>query len=252
MTDRLTLGREHALRRADSPSKRRMKRFALGGAACGLFLIMMIAAAVQGTPTVTPRQNPAELPSAAPIEEPSPMPSMTPAEPDPTSDAVAAVIGTIFFALLAAVVLVIIVLVVRALVRAWRDRPLRISDGIEVGAALEGQPQPAEPEAAAPAIRRGIAGALRMIDDRPVPNDAIIAAWLGLEESAADVGITRGLSETPSEFALRIMTQRASITDAARELLRLYERVRFGGYVAQESDRDAARASLQCIEEGWR
>lgn len=229
-----------------------MKRFNLVGAACGLFLIMMIAASVQGVPMITPPQNPAALPSATPLEESSPMPSMAPVQPDPTSDAVAALIWFVFLALVAAAIVLIVVLVVRAVARAWRERPLRTTDGSEVGADADALAQPAEPEASAPVIRRGIAGALRIIDDRPLPNDAIIAAWLGLEESAAEAGITRGVSETPAEFALRIMTQRAGITEAARDLLRLYERVRFGGYIALEQDRDSARTSLQRIEEGWR
>lgn len=229
-----------------------MKRFALVGVVAGLFLIMMIAASVQGTPTITPPSDPADLPPATPIEESPTMPSMGPVPPDQTSDVMATVIGSVFFVLLAAAAAVIVVLLVRALARAWQDRPLKRTDGIEVGADLEGESQPAEPEAAVPVILRGIAGALRVIDEGPVPNDAITAAWLGLEESAADAGITRGVSETPSEFTLRIMTQRVGITDAARDLLRLYERVRFGGYVALESDRDVARASLARIEEGWR
>ncbi len=230
-----------------------MKRLFSVGAVVGLFVIMMITASMQGTPTIMPPHDPLDLSPAKPLEESSsPMPSMEPLPPDPASDAITAVVGSILLALLAALVAVIVVLVVRAIARAWQERPMKMTDGIEVGGDLDSQSHHAEPESVAPAIRRGIAGALHVIDDRAVANDAIVAAWLGLEESAEDAGMTRGASETPAEFALRIMSRRAGITEAARELLRLYERVRFGGYEAVESDRDSARASLRRIEEGWR
>jgi hypothetical protein len=180
------------------------------------------------------------------------MPTMAPIPENPTSEIVGAIIGFVFLALAVVAAILVLLLVVRALARAWRDRPLRTQEGVETALDLHEQAADAELDVAAPVIRRGIQGALRAIDERPVPADAIIAAWVGLEESAADAGITRGVSETPSEFALRIITRRSGITDAAGELLRLYERVRFGGYAAEERDRTSARVALQQIEEGWR
>ena len=82
--------------------------------------------------------------------------------------------------------------------------------------------------------------------------DAIVAAWLGLEQSAADAGAARGKSETPGEFALRVITLRDGLSRDARTLLGLYQRVRFGEHDADEADRAAARRALQHLEEGWR
>ncbi|WP_194419875.1 DUF4129 domain-containing protein [Microbacterium abyssi] len=229
-----------------------MKRLAYTAGLLGLFAIVMLAASVQGTPTIRPPDlaqvdgEPFEVP------EPTASPSGSPAPlPEPGSDLVEAIIGVIFliFALVAATLIAI--LVVRALMRAWRERPLQRRDDGGVAFEMSGEGLQ-EPDAAAPAIRRGIDGALRSIEERATPTEAIIAAWVGLEESAADAGLTRGRSETPAEFALRIITRRAGITQAATELLRLYERVRFGGHVADEVDRAAARAALKTIEEGWR
>lgn len=230
-----------------------MKRLAGIGAVIGLFLIVMVAAAVQGRPTIdlapSEPRDPATLP---PLPEDSPMPSMTPLPENPASDIIGATIGFVFLALAVVAVTFLLILLVRALMRAWRDRPLRNQDGDATGFDVQEQAVDAEPDVDAPVLRRGIDGALRTIDEREIATDAIIAAWVGLEESATDAGLTRGVSETPSEFALRIITRRSGISDAARELLRLYERVRFGGYVAKEHDRDAARTALQRIEEGWR
>lgn len=228
-----------------------MKRLAYTAGLVGLFAIVMLAASVQGTPTITPpdlaridgeRFEPPE-PTMTPDGSPTPL-------PERGSDLTEMIIGAIFliFALVAATL--IVTLVIRALMRAWRDRPLRRRD--DGGAAFELSGEDSPEDAAAPAIRRGIEGALRSIEERTTPADAIIAAWVGLEESAADAGLTRGRSETPAEFALRIITRRAGITDAATDLLRLYERVRFGGHQADEADRTAARAALKTIEEGWR
>ncbi|MGO2747472.1 DUF4129 domain-containing protein [Microbacterium sp.] len=228
-----------------------MKRSALVAGIVGLFAVVMLAASVQGIPTITPPTLPpgeADIPS-------DPAPTATPDSgppPEATNDIVGMIISILFLLVGAAVVIVLGIVLVRALMRAWRDRPLRVREGDDAAHDLGMQDLTQEADAAAPAIRRGIEGALRSIDDRVAPTDAIIAAWVGLEESAADAGLSRGLSETPSEFAVRIITRRAGITEAARDLLRLYERVRFGGYVAEETDRAAARAALRLIEEGWR
>lgn len=230
-----------------------MKRLVGVGVVIGLFFIVMVATAVQGTPSINfAPTEPRDAATPPPVLDESPMPVGTPLPKNPASDIIGATIGFVFLALAAVAAILILVLVVRALMRAWRDRPLQTQDGDATDFEVQEQAVDAEPDVAAPVIRRGIQGALRTIDERSVATDAIIAAWVGLEESATDAGMIRGASETPSEFALRIITGRSGISDAARELLRLYERVRFGGHVAEEHDRDAARTALRRIEEGWR
>lgn len=228
-----------------------MRRLTVLTIVTGLFLIVMIAAAVQGLPQINPPLfKSQQLPP--PVQTAEPMPSATPAPlPEASSNLVGTIIGIIFLLLAGAAAVLVLVLVIRALLRAWRDRPMRFRDGSAVASDLREQPEPTEPEVAAPVIRRGIEGALRIIDERAVPTDAIVAAWIGLEESAADAGLARGASETASEFALRIITRRAGISDAAQQLLRLYESVRFGAYTASEDDRAIARAALKLIEKGW-
>ncbi|MDP3951220.1 DUF4129 domain-containing protein [Microbacterium sp.] len=231
-----------------------MRRFAAAGSVVGLFLIMMIAATVQGTPSIEPAPSePRGGASMPPMIQETPMPGMTPIPENPESEIIGAVIGVIFLVLGVIALILVLLLILRALVRAWRDRPLRTQEGVATSFDLQEQGA-ADPESdvSAPVIRRGLQGALRTIEERPIPGDAIIAAWVGLEESAMDAGLIRGVSETPSEFALRIITRRSGISDAARDLLALYERVRFGGHVADERDRDTARRALQHIEEGWR
>ena len=230
-----------------------MRRSFLLGGIVVLFVVVMLSAAVQGVPRITPpTAEPQEIDPIVETAQPLPQGDPTPL-PEPENEVAGTIVAVVFFALLAAVVLFVLLLVARALVRAWRERPQRLRDGDDVGFDLLDEATAADDDAAAaPVIQRGIDGALRTIDERRVPSDAIIAAWVGLEESAADAGISRAPSETASEFALRIITRRRGIEEAAARLLGLYERVRYGGHVADEVDRDTARAALRIIEEGWR
>ena len=79
--------------------------------------------------------------------------------------------------------------------------------------------------------------------------DAIIAAWVGLELSAERAGFVRSASETPSEFTRRIVSRAAGSAADVDTLLRLYERVRFGDYLANERDRIRAREALRRLRE---
>ncbi|GAA1524359.1 hypothetical protein HD600_000043 [Microbacterium ginsengiterrae] len=233
--------------------ERRGGRVSLAVGILAAFGAVMLAASVQGTPTLTPADFLSSTPAPVVLPDEAASPLATPMPlPEPSNDVVGAILGVIFLLLGAAVVALLATLLVRALMRMWRDRPHRRRDTAEVGAETVSTEAPREADAAAPVIRRGIAGALRIIDERADPHDAIIAAWVGLEESAADAGLVRGRSETPAEFTLRIITRREGITDAATSLLRLYEQIRFGGHASGEDDRAAARSALRMIEEGWR
>ena len=219
-----------------------MRRWIGAVVVTALLVLAMIAAATQGAA----RFDPPDF-SFGPMPAPSPqMPTQAPPEGlAPPDDAggggAAAVVTYILIALVAAVIIFVIVRIVRALLRAWRDRlPVRPSSTED------------DPERAAPALRRGIAAAVEAIDGHRDPGDAIVAAWAGLEHSAADAGLTRGVSETPAEYTLRIVAHRTAVDGDVRALLVLYERVRFAGDAPGESERAAARRALSAIEEAWR
>jgi len=239
--------------RPTTDAGRGVRRIALVSAVAALFLIVMIAAAIQGAPTFRPSE-PVPALSAQPV--PTTMPGETglpeEVEIDPTSAAVVQAFAVVLMLLVAAGVIALLVILARALLRAWRNRPTERRDGAEVAAEAAEVAAVPEPEVVVDAVRRGIAGALQAIDERALPTDAVIAAWVGLEESAADAGVTRAPSETPGEFALRVITRRSGIEDDAAELLTLFEQVRFGAHEATESERDAARTALRRIDEVWR
>lgn len=224
-------------------------------AIAGLFAAVMFAVAAQGLPQF------GEWPGSGGEKSPDSVLLPAPAESSPPplepreDSLLLTIIGFVLAALSIAAVLVAAYFGVRSLIRSlmrlWRDRPLARQEAAPIdAAAVAGAPVNAEPDAAT--IRRGIAEALRTIGERPAPGDSIVAAWVGLEESAADAGAGRGLNETPSEFTVRIVGAREGIAADVRMLLALYEQVRFGGHDADEDDRATASACLRGIQAGWR
>ncbi|WP_337005263.1 DUF4129 domain-containing protein [Microbacterium sp. LB12] len=218
----------------------------------GFFAVVMFAASAQGTPQFGPWPIEGAEPTAV-DNTPAPMESAPPPPPpeQPADSAILAIIGYVAAALIVAAVLAMVYLGVRYLLQLWRNRPLARRGAADVAVEVVAAPvADADPDAAV--IRRGIDEALRTIDERPEPGDSIVAAWVGLEESAADAGAGRAANETPSEFTVRIIGRRKGIADEVVVLLRLYEEVRFGGHVADDDDRARAATCLRGIQEGWR
>lgn len=224
-------------------------------AVAGAFVLVMLIASVQGLAQFTTTQSDQEeAVQPLPTQPPSTETPLFPPEP-PKDNLFLTILGIVLGCLILAAVLAVLYFIVRALIRfliaAWRERP----SGPRDGAAIDAQASvgtPIDDAVESEVIRRGIAEALRTIDGHPVPGDSIVAAWVGLEESAADAGAARATSETPAEFTVRIIGQRGGIAEEITVLLGLYERVRFGGYRAEEDDRMLALQCLQAIEEGWR
>lgn len=81
------------------------------------------------------------------------------------------------------------------------------------------------------------------------PGDAVVAAWLRLEEAAAHEGAARQPHQTATEFTTALLTRYTTGDPAALDELRgLYQRARFGppGQVG-EADAAAALAALDRI-----
>ena len=108
-----------------------------------------------------------------------------------------------------------------------------------------------EPEPDMPALRTGIELALQVLDEQREPADAIVRAWLGLQETAEESGIVRQPAETPTEFTSRILSRAFADDRAVRTLLRLYLRTRFGDHPVTTDDVAAVRAALQELVRTW-
>jgi hypothetical protein len=137
--------------------------------------------------------------------------------------------------------------------RWWAGHPSRAATSRNSVAVESTSEIPAgpEPEPDMPALRTGIELALEVLDEQRDPADAIVRAWLGLQETAEQSGIVRQPAETPTEFTSRILSRAFADDLAVRTLLRLYLRTRFGDHPVTADDVAAVRAALQELVRTW-
>jgi hypothetical protein len=143
--------------------------------------------------------------------------------------------------------------IARLLWRWWAGR--RSRGAATVHSAVVGMPQVIrvvpDPEPDRPALRTGIEHALQVLDEHRDPTDAIVRAWLGLQETAEESGIVRQPAETPTEFTSRILSRAFGDDRAVRTLLRLYLRTRFGDHPVTSDDVAVVRLALQELVRTW-
>jgi hypothetical protein len=156
------------------------------------------------------------------------------------------------------VVIGIAALILAFLLWRWYSRrPPRKSFGLrEIGALSAPAPTPVakqepEPEPEAPVLLKGVERALRELDEEHEPADAIMRAWLGLQQTAEDSGILRRAAETPTEFTTRILRRVSADDRAVRTLLSLYLRTRFGDHPVTAADVVRARDALGALARSW-
>ncbi|QPZ39960.1 DUF4129 domain-containing protein [Paramicrobacterium chengjingii] len=218
-------------------------------------VLVVVIAALQGPLVVGAPRIDLILPQVAatppPATEPAAPGNTIPANDAPESPALLNP-TTILFALgsLAAAALVIAgFLIVRALRRRQRDEldtaAVSTLSARQVDAATK------EQTVEAPTVVRGIERALGALDAPGIPHDAIVEAWLGLQQSAEDSGVRLRASETPTEFTVRVLAREHSIADELSVLVSLYQSVRFGDRHPTASDIDSARSALLSIQEAW-
>jgi hypothetical protein len=149
--------------------------------------------------------------------------------------------------------LVLIVIAVSVVVwRWWRVRRLPSGPRLS-GASVQATQQlvQAEPEPEPEKLRTGIELALEALDDEREPADAVVRAWLGLQQTAEESGIVRHPSETPTEFTSRILAGALTDDRAVRTLLRLYLQTRFGDHPVTSQDVAEVRDALHRLVASW-
>lgn len=102
-----------------------------------------------------------------------------------------------------------------------------------------------------PALRAGVAEAERRLLTESDPTNAIIAAWLALEEAAASSGVRRQPSQTPTEFTLGVVEGTGVDAEPVHGLLRLYHRARFSVVGSPPADLAAARRCVSELAASW-
>lgn len=106
-------------------------------------------------------------------------------------------------------------------------------------------------DADAKIVMSGLASALQILDSERSSSDAVVQAWQGLEDAAAEAGLKRRPAETASEFTVRILYRSRRSAEPITALLSLYQRVRFGHHVPSTDEIDAARSALATLLDLW-
>ncbi len=223
----------------------RVDRLAVGCALAAV--VVVLAAAAEGLTTPSGRR------SAPPgVVMPTPTPTQTPPPlevlPEAPPQDLPGWLGPALAVAGALAVLAVAVLVAVLLRRLWQRRTSR-AEALEPVDEAAGD---AGGAFAAPVVRRGLARSLELLDDPRDLDDAVVRAWLGLEETAEDAGVARSRAETPTEFTTRLLA-RVPADRAAVDVLRsLYSRARFGGAGGRrDDDADLARAALRALAASW-
>jgi hypothetical protein len=219
------------------------------GAMVAAGLVAILGVLMAGPlPVEAPRwkdAGPAVWPTMPP--QPTAEATLPPFTGAPIASAVIRIVLTVLFGL---VIAFLVFLVAVFVIRRIRDRRRRVR-GRSSAASAFGAEGVSEAAIAAPAVRRGIARALEILDEQRPPDDAIVAAWLGLEDAAQQAGARRRPSETPAEYAARIIRRFETNRSATDILLRLYEDVRFGGRHADDGSVRTARECLVHLQRSW-
>jgi hypothetical protein len=102
-------------------------------------------------------------------------------------------------------------------------------------------------DSATPALREGVRQAAQVLEEEVPPGDAVIAAWVALEESAERSGLVRDRAQTATEFTVEVLDATRADPDATRALLQLYLAARYSEHVLTPEDVARARESLAAI-----
>lgn len=141
----------------------------------------------------------------------------------------------LMYVLIAAVILAVVVHFVR---RFLTTRPSGW-DRVEDRAAS--QPDAGE-------LRDALRAGLSDIDAGGDPRKAVIACWLRLERAAADVGVARLESETPSDLVGRVLSASRVDDGALSALVAAYHRARYAPHDVDAREREAAREALSRVD----
>jgi hypothetical protein len=154
---------------------------------------------------------------------------------------------------LLAVVTVVALLVVANLIWRWIRGHWRAPQvvGLRVAATDVLHVAPPEAEVEPARLLTGIELALQALAEEREPADAVVRAWLGLQETAEESGIVRRPSETPTEFAGRVLSGAFPNPEPLQTLLRLYLRTRFGDHPVTGDDVSAVREALERLLASW-
>ena len=216
-----------------------------GPAVLVLVTVAVVAAALAG-----PWRPATRVPAAA---EPEQRPAVPTPTPEPTTDPFLQALEdmdlqpwdlSLLWTVLGGALVAALVF---GLVRWVQLRPRRRAEGLPdagdvVPGPTVGSPVGLLPDL--PTLREGLDDAGAELRSDVAPADAVIAAWVLLEDAAGRSGVVRDRAWTPTEFTVSVLDRTPADRAATRRLLDLYLQARFGGEPMTPDDVAAARRAV--------
>ena len=97
-----------------------------------------------------------------------------------------------------------------------------------------------------PGAPAGSAPALELL-----PGDAVVRAWVALQEAAAGAGVPRRPAETPTEFTERLLDEVDAPRAVLDELRGLYLTARFSGRAVEPAEGERAVRAAHVLSSTW-
>lgn len=113
------------------------------------------------------------------------------------------------------------------------------------------EPEIAESMPDLPTLQQGAARAEERLLAIGDPTDAIIAAWMSLQEAAEASGVHRLAAQTPTEFTSEVLSSTGVNPRPVRQLLQLYLRARFAAHPPEQADLESARQCVRDLAQSW-
>jgi hypothetical protein len=189
---------------------------------CALVTIVVLGAATASPWSFSPPQLPSpEI--AVPSQNPLAVPSATPQrhEQPETLDPRWAVL--VIVTLLVILIAALFTLAARRLLAIRREGMDTTPDNLTTGAAAGTNGDDVD----LPEMQDAVTRALAHLDRHARPRDAVVAAWVALEEAAARTGTRRDPAQTTTEFAGTVLAATPAPPAAVTRLRTLYQRARF-------------------------
>ncbi|HEY9291825.1 MAG TPA: DUF4129 domain-containing protein [Microlunatus sp.] len=245
-----------AHRRADSAAQRRpaLRRSGLPGSGwLGAALIVVLLAVALTAAAIRPPWHVDPIDFTLPTPKPRPLPtqqpqsqtaapSQLPVGPPPAGGPDLGWIRWVALGLLIAAIAVVVALIAARMLAIRRMYESQPDEELEVAGEIT-------PDL--PTLQQGAARAEERLLAIGNPTDAIVAAWLALEEAADASGVHRQASETPTEFTADVLERTGVPAEPVRTLLGLYLRARFAATPSSPDDLDQARRCIRDLADSW-
>lgn len=210
---------------------------------CLLITVVVLGAATATPWTVSPPHLPAPEISAPAQTQPPVSGDTDPAPPQEPERFDSRWFILVLVTLLTVLVAVLLTLAARKLLQIRRETTDTTEDHLAPGTTTTALGDDVD----LPQLQDAVTRALAHLDGHPRPRDAVVAAWVALEEAAARAGTSRDPAQTPTEFTTSVLAATPAPPPAVTRLRTLYQRARFTDRPIDTTAVDQARTALADI-----